>query len=219
MTAESGENPLQPQHFERVDETPDPDFYTEARFVQHIDEYAIEAIRDFYRRQLPAGGAILDLMSSWVSHLPGDVSYGRVSGLGMNTAELKANPRLDDWCVHDLNAHPVLPYEADTFDAAVITVSIQYLVQPVAVFQDLARVLRSGAPLIVTFSNRCFPTKAIAAWQMLDDAGHGELVGLYFRLAGCYEHPNAYRLRPPDAPGDPAFAVMATALASNTLSG
>lgn len=211
MTGPGGGNPLQPEHFRRVDESPDEQFYVEPRFVQHIDDHAIAAITDFYRGQLPAGGAILDLMSSWVSHLPGDVNFGSVAGLGMNARELQANPQLTTTCVHDLNANPTLPYDPASFDAAVLTVSIQYLTSPVAVFTDLARVLRPGAPSIVTFSNRCFPTKAISAWQALDDAGHGELVGLYFRLAGGYEHPTAYRLRPPDAPGDPAFAVMATA--------
>src|SRR5207248_8718713 len=118
------------------------------------------------------GGAILDLMSSWVSHLPPEVAYERVVGLGMNEVELKANPRLTTWLVHDLNADPRVPFEDDEFDAAMICVSIQYLVQPVTVIRDIGRVVRPGGPLVITFSNRCFPTKAIMLWQSLNDDGH-----------------------------------------------
>ena len=160
-----------------------------------------------YREHLPAGGAVLDLMSSWVSHLPPDVSYGRVLGLGMNVDELAANPRLDGWVVHDLNAEPRLPFADGVFDAATCCVSIDYLVQPVAVFRDLTRVLRPGARLVVTFSNRRFPTKVIARWESLDDAGHAQLVGHYLRESGGWDDIVALD-RSPER-GDPLFAVVA----------
>lgn len=209
-------NPLQPEHFRRVDQSDDAHFYAEPRLVTHIDDAAIDALTQFYREALPPGGAILDLMSSWVSHLPPDVDYARVEGLGMNAAELERNPRLTGRTVHDLNRDPVLPYADDTFDAALICVSIQYLVRPVEVFTDAARVLKPGAPLIVSFSNRCFPTKAIAAWQMLDDRGHGELVGLYFRLADAFEPAQAFPLVPPGGPSDPLYVAMARTRPGNS---
>ena len=198
---------LPPDAFRRLDETPDPAFYATPRFVTHIDDGAIEAVTQLYREHLPAGGAVLDLMSSWVSHLPPDVSYRRVVGLGMNADELAANPRLDGWIVHDLNAEPRLPVADGEFDAATCCVSIDYLVQPVAVLRDLARVLRPGAPIVVTFSNRRFPTKVIAVWESLDDAGHLQLVGHYLREAGGWEDIVALD-RSPKA-GDPLFAVVA----------
>ena len=96
---------LRPEAFHRLDESPDTEFYHEPRLVTHIDEGAIAAVTQLYREWLPPGGAILDLMSSWISHLPPEVSYRRVAGLGMNEHELAANPRLDSFIVHDLNAH------------------------------------------------------------------------------------------------------------------
>ena len=129
-------------------------------------------------------GVILDLMSSWVSHLPETVAYSAVIGHGMNARELDANPRLDRRFVQDLNADPSLPLETASIDGACICVGVQYLQQPIAVFRELHRVLRPGAPVVVTFSNRCFPTKAVAIWQATDGHGHQSLVSLYLERAG-----------------------------------
>lgn len=155
-------------------------------------------------------------MSSWVSHLPPEIAYGRVVGLGMNAAELAANPRLDERLVHDLNAQPLLPFAADRFDGAQICVSVQYLTRPVEVLRDVARVLRAGAPLAITFSNRCFPTKAVAAWHQRDDRGRAELVASYLRDAGGWTEIAALDRSP--GGGDPLFAVVARAL-STTAAG
>ena len=173
-----------PDAFKKWDAGDDSDFYAQPRFVTHIDDTAIAALTSFYRERLPAGGVLLDLMSSWVSHLPSDVSYAEVIGHGMNDAELPANPRLGRRFVLDLNRSPRLPLCDSTVDAAMICVSIQYLQQPVAVLLEVARILRPGQPLIISFSNRCFPTKAVAIWQALDDSGHAELVTRYLRRAG-----------------------------------
>lgn len=170
--------------FEKADPSPDPLFYAQPRLVAHIDDGAIAAVTDLYRQVLPPGGAILDLMSSWISHLPPDVAYGEVIGHGMNAVELAANERLDEWFVQDLNEKQRLPLPDARFDAACICVSVQYLQRPVAVFQELRRVLKPGAPLAVTFSNRCFPTKAVAIWQALPGAEQQRLVALYMRRAG-----------------------------------
>ena len=118
-----------------------------------------------------------------------------------------ANPRLDGWVVHDLNAEPRLPFVEGTFDGATCCVSIDYLVQPVAVLRDLARVLRPGAPLVVTFSNRRFPTKVIALWEALDDAGHARLVEQYLREAGGWDAVIALDRSP--GTGDPLWAIVA----------
>jgi SAM-dependent methyltransferase len=193
--------------FRRPDESPDGAFYAAPRFVTHIDDRAVAAVTALYREYLPAGGAVLDLMSSWVSHLPREVAYRRVAGLGMNAEELAANPRLTEWCVQDLNADPRLAYGDAEFDGAGCCVSVQYLTRPDAVFREVARVLRPGAPFVVTFSNRCFPTKAVAAWQALDDAGHGRLVASYFAAAGGYG-PAEVRTHASWG-GDPLWAVVA----------
>src|SRR5919199_934566 len=156
---------LPAEAFRRYDETPDEEFYKIPRLVTHIDELAIAAVTQLYREFFPAGGEILDLMSSWVSHLPEEIRYERVVGLGMNEVELKRNPRLNEYVVQDLNANPKLPFGEAEFDGVGICVSIDYLTNPVAVLREVGRVLRLGSPIIVTFSNRCFPTKAVAIWH------------------------------------------------------
>lgn len=210
--SDAEENPLRPEHFQREDESPDPQFYVEPRFVTHIDDGAIAAATLFYSTVLPPGGEVLDLMSSWVSHLPTDGDYAAIAGLGMNEAELERNPQLTERTVHDLNANPELPFEDGRFDGAVCTVSVQYLLQPAEVFAHVARVLKPGAPFVVTYSNRCFPTKAVAAWRMLDDKGHADLIGLYFQLSGGFDEPQAFLLREPGKGYDPLYAVVAGAL-------
>jgi SAM-dependent methyltransferase len=175
---------LPPWAFDKEDPGADDAFYAEARLVTHIDDGAIGALTDFYRQVLPPGGALCDLMSSWVSHLPAEVAYGEVIGHGMNAEELAANPRLTRWFVQDLNTAPVLPLEDASLDAAMICVGVQYLQRPVPVMAEVARALKPFAPLIVSFSNRCFPTKAVALWLRLDTRGHAALVELYLRAAG-----------------------------------
>jgi SAM-dependent methyltransferase len=197
--------------FRRQDETPDAHFYQSPRFVTHIDEGAIAAVTQLYREYFPAGGTLLDLMSSWVSHLPPEVPYRRVVGLGMNEAELKANPRLAAYVVQDLNQNPALPFADQEFDGAAICVSIDYLTQPVAVLRELARVLRPDAPLVITFSNRCFPSKAIAAWHALDDRGHLALVRQFLLAAGGWHSIELLDRSPNPRRSDPLYAVIGRA--------
>jgi SAM-dependent methyltransferase len=180
----TGQFSFPPGAFVKSDGSDDALFYDEPRLVNHIDDTAIAALLEFYRKTLPPGGRLLDLMSSWVSHLPHDVAYGEVFGLGMNAVELAANPRLTRWWVQDLNVDPRLPLEDASVDAAMIAVSIQYLEQPIAVLSEVGRVLAPGGPLIVSFSDRCFPTKAVTIWLSLDIFEHAQLVQLYMRHAG-----------------------------------
>jgi SAM-dependent methyltransferase len=174
---------LPPKTFPKLDPSNDDLFYAEPRFVVHIDDLAIDALMRFYALVLLSDGAVLDLMSSWVSHLPPSF-IGEAVGHGMNAAELAANPRLSRYCVQNLNVRPELELEGASFDAAVCCVGVQYLGRPDEVFREIGRVLRPGAPFIISFSNRCFPTKAVAVWRALDSKGHAELVGLYLRRAG-----------------------------------
>jgi len=197
--------------FRRYDDSLDAEFYVAPRLVTHIDGDAIAAVTQLYRELFPPGGAILDLMGSWVSHLPPEVEYRRVVGLGMNDEELAANPRLHRWLVHDLNQQPQLPFADGEFDGACICVSIQYLTHPVLVLQELGRVLQPGAPLAITFSNRCFPTKAVAIWQALDDQGHQALVQQYLHAAGNWTEIQSLD-RSPSPATDPLLAVTARSL-------
>lgn len=191
--------------FDKSDRTSDLLFYAQPRLVTHIDAGAIAAVTKLYREMLPEAGAVLDLMSSWLSHLRPEVAYAGVTGHGMNAEELAANPRLGAWFVQDLNAGPVLKLGDRTFDAACLCVSVQYLQRPVAVFREVRRVLRAGAPFVISFSDRCFPTKAVAIWQALDGTEQQELVSLYLTRAG-FERIERRASVP--RRGDPLWAVI-----------
>ncbi len=207
MTSEGPHELLPPQLFRRMDEEPDAEFYALPRLVTHIDDATIEALTEVYRNEIPAGSDVLDLMSSWISHLPDDVVFGRVAGLGMNTEELAANPRLGDFVVHDLNAEPELPYPDASFDAVLNAVSIQYLTRPVEVFVSVQRVLRPGGISLVAMSHRLFPTKAIAAFHTLAPPERLRLVSRYFELARGYD--KAWSLTRLPERADPLWVVAA----------
>ena len=194
--------------FRRYDEAPDKEFYSVPRLVTHIDDRAIAAVTQLYRELFPPGGKILDLMSSWVSHLPPEVKYHRMVGLGMNEVELKENPRLDAHVVQDLNANHTLPFGDREFDGVGCCVSIDYLTRPVEVLREVGRVLKAGSPVIVSFSNRCFPDKAVAIWHRLDDQGHVRLVEEYLREAGNFENVRGLDRSPRRLFSDPLYAVI-----------
>lgn len=175
---------LPPGAFAKQDTGDDLAFYAPPRLVTHIDEGAVAALTACYRSLLPENGRVFDLMSSWVSHLPDDRHFTEVVGHGMNAEELGANPRLTRWFIQDLNRNPALPLDDQAFDAVLCCVGVQYLQHPVAVFTEVRRVLAKGAQFIVSFSNRCFPTKAVAIWRALHANGHAELVQLYMERAG-----------------------------------
>jgi len=197
-----------PRHlFRRLDESPDEDFYREPRLVTHIDDATIAALTQVYRELIPAGASVLDLMSSWVSHLPPEVDYGRVVGLGMNRVELAENPRLTSFLVHDLNRCPELPFADTTFDAVLNAVSIQYLTSPVEVLASVGRVLRPGGMHVVATSHRMFATKAVAAWHSLEAGDRMRLIAAYFSLAGGFETPQLIDRSPRGA--DPLWVVAA----------
>jgi SAM-dependent methyltransferase len=171
--------------FARNDTSDDALFYAPERKVVHLEPGAIAALRAFYASVLAPGAEVLDLMSSWRSHLPDGL--GAVTGLGMNATEMADNPQLSSFVVHDLNRESRLPFDAASFDAVVCAVSVQYLIRPVEVFTDVRRVLRAGGQVVVSFSNRCFPTKAVAIWLANDGDGHRRLVRAYLERSGFGE--------------------------------
>ena len=191
--------------FARIDPSDDAIFYIPERKVVHIEAGAIDALRSVYAEVLPPGGRVLDLMSSWRSHLPDGL--GPVTGLGMNEAELADNPQLDQFVIHDLNRTPVLPFADASFDGVACAVSVQYLIHPVEVSSEVRRVLVPGGPFVVSFSNRCFPTKAVAIWMAGSNEDHRALVSGYLTAAGF----SAVRDDQVPTPDDPLWVVQGRA--------
>jgi SAM-dependent methyltransferase len=201
-----------PGFFDRADDAPDPVFYTPPRLVTHIDDGAIAAVAALYAElgidgSAPGPRRVLDLMSSWVSHFR--TPPAELVVLGMNADELAANPAATERLVHDLNADPRVPLPGADVDAAVCCVSIDYLTRPIEVLADVGRVLRPGGPLAITYSDRCFPTKAVRGWLATDDEQHGLVVAELVRRTGLFDEPRV-ALRTPPGVGDPLYAVTAT---------
>ncbi len=207
--ASATENKLSPEYFQREDEGDDGIFYESPRLVVHIDEGAIAAVGRLFKDQIPENSEVLDLMSSWRSHWPEGHAKKRMVGLGLNQIEMQENPGLDEFVVHNVNNDPVLPFDDESFDAVLITVSAQYLTKPVETFQQVNRILRPGGVFMVSFSNRMFFTKAVLIWRNSTDRGRGDLVGTYMEAAENFEDIQASFLNadtsPPD---DPMFAVF-----------
>ena len=200
---------IKPAFFRRVDESADEEFYRWPRRVVHIDDPAIATVGEIYASRIAPGSAILDLLSSWRSHLPAQLRPSRVTGLGLNAEEMRDNPALNESVVHNVNREARLPFPDGSFDAVVMTVSIQYLTRPGEVFAEVGRVLRAGGLFIVTFSNRMFPTKAVALWQGSTHEQRVAIVSGYFAQSGAFESIETIdRSRHEDGPSDPVWAVL-----------
>lgn len=193
--------------FQRQDEQPDIRFYDHPRLVHHIDATARDMVADLYKRFVTDGMHVLDLMSSWTSHLPPSVKPVHVSGLGINATELEQNPRLTDHRVHDLNTDPTLPHQNNTFDVVICSVSVEYLTDPLAVFSDVARVLKPGGKFVVTFSNRWFSPKVIQIWEQIHEFERVGLVMEYFIRSGGFDNLNTYSMRGLPRPKDDKYAA------------
>ncbi|MEM6614844.1 MAG: methyltransferase domain-containing protein [Cyanobacteria bacterium P01_C01_bin.72] len=212
---------LRPEQRDKLDISNDLNFYDSPRFVTHVDDGFIERLTNLYQTELEPNSRILDLMSSWVSHLPETMEFAHVEGHGMNEEELAKNPRLNHYFVQNLNQNPKLPSEDADFDAVLITVSVQYLQYPEAVLSEIYRVLKPNGVVIISFSNRMFYQKAIAAWRDGTDTDRVNLVRRYFQSVDGFSQPQVIVHQPPLpgflqmlglAGGDPFYALVARKL-------
>jgi SAM-dependent methyltransferase len=210
---------LSPEQRTKLDGSNDRDFYDYPRLVTHVDQGFIQQLTDLYRDRLKPGMRVLDLMSSWVSHLPEEMAFEHVEGHGMNKEELSKNPRLNHFFVQNLNENLKLPLEDQSFDAVICTVSVQYMQYPEAIFTEIYRVLKTHGICIVSFSNRMFYQKAIAAWRDGSERDRVALVKSYYGMVPRFSTPEVIEKRKPPVPaifqafglggGDPFYAVIA----------
>lgn len=191
--------------FKRMDENPDSAFYAQPRMVSHLDATARAEITKIYASFLQPGMKVLDLMSSWQSHLPDTIPDLDVVGLGMNAEELSANPQLADYHVHDLNTEPSLPFADDSFDLVICSASIEYLTQPLVVMQEIQRVLKQQGSFVSTFTDRWFPPKAIAIWSHFHPYEKLHFIADYFHQTDGFTAVNTFSLRGMPRPRDDAY--------------
>jgi SAM-dependent methyltransferase len=213
---------LQPSQRIKLDESDDLLFYSYPRFVTHVDEGFIQQLTDLYRQRLQSNTRILDLMSSWVSHLPTDIDFAHVAGHGLNVEELARNPQLNHYFVQNINTNPQLPFPDQDFDAVINCVSVQYIQYPEAIFSEIHRILKPGGIAIISFSNRMFFQKAIQVWRDGSEAFRVKLVKGYFASVPGFTTPEVICSKSA-APGflqwlgvpggDPLYAVIAQRLA------
>lgn len=201
----------------KLDESDDILFYSFPRFVTHVDDRFLTQLTQLYRERLKPHTQILDMMSSHVSHLPDDMEFTQVQGHGMNEQELARNPRLTQYFIQDLNKNPQLPLPDQEFDAVLNCVSVQYLQYPDAIFQEIHRILKPGGIAIISFSNRMFYQKAIAAWRDGNEASRVQLVKRYFESVPGFNPPEVIARSSPvpsflqmlgGGGGDPFYAVI-----------
>jgi SAM-dependent methyltransferase len=212
------------EDFRRADESADTQFYTQPRFVQHIDDGAIESLKSYYASVIREGARVLDLCSSWTSHLPEGLK-GRLAscvGYGLNGKEMEANGHLTGFWVRDLNAkgsqgevmqggqEPLLKEVADgTVDVVICNVSVDYLVEPLIVLEEVKRCLKIGGTAHMAFSNRCFPTKVVGRWLRMRDEERRRWVGCYFWAVGGFQDVEEVILKDGRDWSDPLFVVRA----------
>jgi len=130
----------------------------------------------------------LDLCSSHVSHYPDNIENNstKVVILGMNEDELWSNKQANEFIVQDLNENPTLPFPDNSFDIITNAVSIDYLIKPVEICNEVARVLKPKGKAYFSLSNRSFPTKTINMWNETSDVEHAFIVGSFFHFAGGF---------------------------------
>jgi SAM-dependent methyltransferase len=208
---------LRPEQRSKLDESDDGLFYDYPRFVTHVDEGFIQQLTQLYQQKLAPQSRVLDLMSSWVSHLPEEMDFAHVEGHGLNAEELAKNPRLDHYFVQNLNQNPQLPLPDQSFDAVLNTVSVQYVQYPEAVFSEILRLLKPGGVAIISFSNRMFWQKAVQVWRDGSDSQRLDLVKRYFQGTSGFTEPEVIKKTAAlpsvfnlfQGGGDPFYAVLA----------
>tara|TARA_Y100001968_G_scaffold171110_1_gene156519 strand:+ start:568 stop:1233 length:666 start_codon:yes stop_codon:yes gene_type:complete len=148
----------------KIDKNDDQIFYQHPRYVHHLSPSFRDRLTNLYSNYLCNHHVILDLMSSWVSHLPVNIKFKKVIGHGLNESELRSNNRLDSYWVQDLNKTQEMPLEDSSIDIGLIVAGWQYLQYPEKVSLELSRIIKEDSLLIISFTNRAFWTKSPNIW-------------------------------------------------------
>ncbi len=162
-------------------------FYQAISSTPPVDRAAIEQLQQFYQQNLSTDQTILELMSGTDSYIPQSIKPVNITGLALKEDDLKANKDLSQYQLHDLNQQPDLPFNDQQFDTVLCSFGIEYLIHPVEIFKQVARVLKPGGQFLVSFSNRFFDKKVIALWDDIHEFERMGLVLEYFRQSREFE--------------------------------
>ena len=169
---------------EKIDTSDDQIFYQQPRYVHHLSEPFRSRLTSLYSEYLLKHHVILDLMSSWVSHLPTNIRYKKVIGHGLNEAELITNKRLDRFWIQNLNKTQNMPIEDSCIDVGLIVAGWQYLQYPEKVSLELSRIIKPDSFLIISFTNRAFWTKSPNIWTYSSEENRMEYVNSVLTSSG-----------------------------------
>ena len=148
----------------KLDESNDEEFYSDPKFVYHLDANFRQNLSDLYEREIDNYSTVLDLMSSWDSYLPEDKKYKKVIGHGLNKQELERNKILDTYWIQNFNLNQEIPLENESVDYCLMVAAWQYLQYPENLTREILRILSNQGKFIIAFSNRAFWHKAPNIW-------------------------------------------------------
>ena len=148
----------------KPDEGNDEDFYSDPKFVYHLDFNFRRNLSLLYQKEINNNSIILDLMSSWDSYLPKAKKYKKIIGHGLNKRELERNKAFDSYWTQNLNLNQELPLESGNVDYCLMVAAWQYLQYPENLAKEIARILSDKGKIIISFSNRAFWHKAPNIW-------------------------------------------------------
>ena len=149
---------------QKLDESNDEDFYSDPKFVYHLDSNFRNYLSTIYRNEINENSTVLDLMSSWDSYLPLEKKYKKVIGHGLNKEELKKNKILNSFWIQNFNVNQVIPLKNGSVDYCLMVAAWQYLQYPEKLTKEIVRILNSEGKFLVSFSNRAFWHKAPNIW-------------------------------------------------------
>ena len=148
----------------KLDENNDEEFYSEPKFVYHLDSNFRQYLSQVYKDEIDEYSTVLDLMSSWDSYLPKENNYQKVIGHGLNKKELERNNILDSFWVQNFNLNQDIRLENGSIDYCLMVAAWQYLQYPENLTKEISRILSDKGKIIVSFSNRAFWHKSPNIW-------------------------------------------------------
>ena len=171
----------------KLDESNDEEFYSDPKFVYHLDANFRQCLSNVYKKEISDYSTVLDLMSSWDSYLPKGKKYKKVIGHGLNKQELKKNKIFDSYWIQNFNLNQEIPLDQESVDYCLMVAAWQYLQYPEKITKEISRILSCQGKFIIAFSNRAFWHKAPNIWTESTEEERVQYVRKVLILNGFHE--------------------------------